>query len=182
MDRQIASTSSEVTSVIEKRTGLEAISRGISNEVCEIAEELPFSILVDTEKCFEKFNATGRRLIIKFKCPGKNQDPYTYLDECINKLTKYVVNAIPGRDFVGMKIRNSDNLSDKVVSISFRRCDEFTYHLVWEATGKIVQSNAVFGLTDRLEVYFDHVRMPLGKGRVKTKGRSLDIMDVQACF
>ena len=34
MDRQIASTSSEVTSVMEERTGLEAISRDISNEVC----------------------------------------------------------------------------------------------------------------------------------------------------
>ena len=34
----------------------------------------------------------------------------------------------------------------------------------------------MFGLTNRLEVCFDHVRMPLGKGRVTTKGRSLDIM------
>jgi hypothetical protein len=176
MDRQIASTSSEVTSVMEERTGLEAISRDISNEVCEIADKLPFCILVDSEKCYEKFNATGRRMVIRFKCQGEHQDPYTYLDECVSELTKFVVNEIPGRDLVGMRIRNIENVCDKVVCISFRPCDQFSYNLVWEALGKVVQSNAVFGLTDRLEVCFDHVRMPLGKGRVRTKGRSLDVM------
>ena len=39
-----------------------------------------------------------------------------------------------------------------------------------------MQSNARFGLTDRLEVHLDHFRMPAGKGRDKKKGRSLDVM------
>jgi len=42
--------------------------------------------------------------------------------------------------------------------------------------GKVIQSNAKFGLADRLEVHLDHVRMPAGNGAVKTKGRSLDVM------
>jgi hypothetical protein len=75
-----------------------------------------------------------------------------------------------------MKISNTENLRDKVVAISFRRCDELKSDLVWGALGKVVQSNAMFGLTDRLEVHFDHVRTPAGNGRVKTKGRSLNII------
>ena len=36
----------------------------------------------------------------------------------------------------------------------------------------------MFGLTDRLEVHLNHVRMPAGNGRDKTKGRSLDVMSL----
>ena len=43
--------------------------------------------------------------------------------------------------------------------------------------GKVVQSNARFGLPDSLEVHLDHVRMLAGNGREKTKGRSLDVMN-----
>jgi hypothetical protein len=34
----------------------------------------------------------------------------------------------------------------------------------------------MFALTDRLEVHVDHVRMPAGNGREKTKGHSLDVL------
>ena len=40
----------------------------------------------------------------------------------------------------------------------------------------VVQSNARFGLSDRLEVHLDHARMPACNGREKTKGRSLNVM------
>jgi len=42
----------------------------------------------------------------------------------------------------------------------------------------VVQSNVRFGLSDSLEVHFDHVRMPAGNGKKaeKTTGRSLDLM------
>jgi hypothetical protein len=35
--------------------------------------------------------------------------------------------------------------------------------VVWSVLGKVNQSNARFGLTDSLEVYLDHVMMPVGK-------------------
>ena len=46
--------------------------------------------------------------------------------------------------------------------------------------GEVVQSNARFGLKDRIEVYLDHVRVPAGNGRMseKTKVRSLNLMGV----
>jgi hypothetical protein len=48
--------------------------------------------------------------------------------------------------------------------------------VVWDVLGKVIQSNARFGLTDRLEVRLDHVRMPAGDSREKTKGRSFDVL------
>ena len=50
--------------------------------------------------------------------------------------------------------------------------------MVWSVLGKVIQSNARFALTDRLEVHLDHVRMPAGNGKMaeKTKGRSLDVL------
>lgn len=39
----------------------------------------------------------------------------------------------------------------------------------------MIQSNATFGLSDRLEVNLNHVRMPPGNGADKTKGHSLDM-------
>ena len=43
---------------------------------------------------------------------------------------------------------------------------------------KFIQSNARFGLTDRLELHLDHVRILVGNGKLaeKTKGRSLDVL------
>jgi len=40
----------------------------------------------------------------------------------------------------------------------------------------VVQSNAWFGLCDRLEVHLDHVRMPVGNGLEKTKGKFLYVL------
>jgi hypothetical protein len=77
---------------------------------------------------------------------------------------------------VGLTIRNSGNVKDKVVGISLRRRDQLKPNVVWDELGKVIQSNARFGLTDRLEVRLDHVRMPAGNGTEKSKGRSLDVL------
>ena len=42
--------------------------------------------------------------------------------------------------------------------------------------GHVIQSNATFDLTDRLYVQLDHVNMPAGNSRAKTKGRSVDML------
>jgi hypothetical protein len=88
------------------------------------------------------------------------------------------VDEVPDRDLVGLGIRNTENVQDKVVGISLRRCDQLKPDVVWAVFGKVIQSNAKFGLSDRLEVHLDHVRLPVGNGNsgVKTKGRSLDVL------
>jgi hypothetical protein len=133
-------------------------------------------ILDETSKSFPKFNASGRSLLIKFRTPGEEQNPTAYLKERITALTNYLVNDEHDRDLVGLRIRNTENVQDKVVGSSLRRRDQLKPDVVWGVLGKVTQSNARFGLADRLEIHLDHVRMPAGNGREKSKGRSLDVM------
>jgi len=132
-------------------------------------------IFDETSKSFPKFNATGRSLHIKINSLGEEQDPTSYLKECIIALTNCLVDKVPDRDLVGLRIRNTENVPDKVVGISLRSRDQLKADVVWSVLGKVIQSNARFALTDRLEVHPDHVRMPAGNGREKTKVRSLDL-------
>jgi len=127
------------------------------------------------QKSFPKFNATGRSLLIKFNSPGEEQEPTAYLKECIT-LTDYLVDEVPDRDLVGLRIRNTENVHDKVVGISLRRREQLKPDVVWAVLRKVIKSNAILGLSDRLEVHLDHERMPVGNGKKaeKTKGRSLD--------
>ena len=101
--------------------------------------------------------------------PGEEQEPTAYLKECITALTNCLL-EVNDRDLVGMRIRNTENVQDKVVGISFRRRDQLKPDLVVYFS-KVIQSNARFGLTDRLEVHLDHVGMPTGNGRMAEKGR-----------
>jgi hypothetical protein len=49
--------------------------------------------------------------------------------------------------------------------------------VVLSVLGKAIQSNASFGLTNRLEVHLDNMRMSVGNGNgVKPKRRSLDVL------
>jgi hypothetical protein len=67
-------------------------------------------------------------------------------------------------DSVGLIIRKTENAEDKLVGICFRCRDQLNLDVVWGVLGTVVQSNARFGLGDRLEVHLDHVRMAAGNG------------------
>ena len=105
-------------------------------------------------------------------------------------MTNYLVDDVRDRDLVGLRIRNTENVQDKLVGISFRRRDQLKPYVVWGVLGNVLQSIARFGLCDRLDVHLDHVTMPVGNGREKTKGRLLDVLSaikksivvVQAAF
>ena len=70
------------------------------------------------------------------------------------------------------------NVQDKVVDISFRRRDQLKPDSIWDVLSNVIQSNARFRLTGRLEVYLDHVRIRVGNGKLadKIKGRSLVVL------
>ena len=85
----------------------------------ETAKQLPFRILDETFKSFPKFQTTGRRLLIKFNSPGEEQDPTTYLKECITALTNYLVDKVPGRDLVGLRIRNTGNVRIRWLALAY---------------------------------------------------------------
>ena len=60
---------------------------------------------------------------------------------------------VPGRGLVGLRICNTDNVQDKVVGITLRLCDQFKPDVVWAVLGKVIQSNSIFGLADRIAVH-----------------------------
>ena len=63
-----------------------------------------------------------------------------------------------------------------MVGISLRDRDQLKPDVVWAVLGKVIQSNARFGLSDLLEVHLDLVRMPAANSGVRTKGRLLNVM------
>ena len=77
---------------------------------------------------------------------------------------------------MGSRIRNTENVKNKGEDISLRCPEQLKPNVVWGVLRKIIQNNAWFGLSDRLEVHLGHVMLPAGNGRVKTKGCSLDVI------
>jgi hypothetical protein len=178
LNRERAIRAAEFLSVMREDQDAEvAFSYGRNSHVAETAVQLPFKILDETSKSFPKFNATGRSMIIKFNSPCEEHEPTAHVKECITALTIYLVDEVSDRNLVGLRIRNTESVQDKVLGISLRRRDQLKPDVVCEVLGKVIQSNDRFGLTVRLEVHLDHVRMPAGNGKgVKTKGRPLDIL------
>jgi len=124
-----------------------------------MSKELPFLILDETSKSLPKFNATYRSLLITYNSPVEYQNPVTYLNECIRALRDYKVVDVPGIDIVGLRIRNIQNVENKLVGIRLRPRDQLKHDVVWSVIGKVIESNAGFGLSDRLEVHLYHVKM-----------------------
>ena len=167
-----ATPNDQAPSVSREEPESEVASFRRNNPVSHMREQLPFMILDGTSKSFPKLNTSGRSSLIKFLPPGEEQNPTTYLKECVTALINYLVDDVHDRDFVGLRIRNTENVQDKVVVISLRRRDQLKPHVVWGVLGKVIQGNATFGFADRLEAHLDHVRMPASNGREKTKGRT----------
>jgi hypothetical protein len=77
---------------------------------------------------------------------------------------------------VCLRIRNTENIGDKLVGIWLRGRYQLNHDMVRGVHSKVIQSNPTFILSDRVQVYLDHVTMLAGNAtRVeKTKERSLD--------
>lgn len=69
---------------------------------------------------------------------------------------------IPVRDLIGLTMKIAENLQDKFIEISLRRCYQLHPNVVLSVLGKIVQSGAL--VTHRLDTRVDHVKMPVGNG------------------
>jgi hypothetical protein len=78
---------------------------------------------------------------------------------------------------VGVTIRNEDNQTDSAIGLSFRRKDQINGEVIGSVFEKVSQSNARFNAMDKLVVELHVVRMPVGFGRVTTKGRPLSVME-----
>jgi len=120
LNRERPISTAQVPSVSREEPESEVLFSDINSPLSGITERLPFFILSETSKSFSKFNATGCSLLIKFKPPGEEQEPTAYLKECVTSLTNYLVDDIRDIDLVGLRIRYTENVQDKVVGISLR--------------------------------------------------------------
>ena len=130
LNRERPIPTTETTSAI--RTDLASTSR--NNPV---SEQLPFWFWI-RPKYFPKFTAIENCLLIKFNSPGVEQSPATYLKECITALTHYLVEDVPSRDLADLRIRNTENVEDKVIGISLRPRDQHKPHVVRAVLGRVI--------------------------------------------
>jgi hypothetical protein len=68
------------------------------------------------------------------------------------------------------------NHSDKPVGISFRRMDEISGDVIWSVFENVSHSNSPLNALDTLSIEVHAVRMPVGFGGIKTKGRPLGVL------
>jgi len=117
LNRERAIPTAHAPSVSREEPDLEVASSSRNCVGSETKEQLPFIILVETSKPFPKFNTTGCSMLIKFKSPGEEQEPTVYVKECVTAVTSYLVDEVADRDLVGLRIRSTENVQDKVIGI-----------------------------------------------------------------
>jgi hypothetical protein len=134
-----------------------------------------FETLSEGVRQYKRFNATGTKLTVRLKAP-LDTDPITHFLASVNELFEYSLQNVGDGDMVGVTIRNEDNQTDRAIGLSFRRKDQITGEVIGSVFEKVSQSNARFNAMDKLVVELHAVRMPVGFGRVTTKGRPLSVM------
>ena len=69
---------------------------------------------------------------MKFNSPIEDKNHGTYMKECITELTDYLVDDVPGRDLVGLRIRDTENVEDEEFGIGLSHRDQLKPDVVWE--------------------------------------------------
>ena len=145
------------------------------------AETPRFVLEGEIQRRYQRFNAAGTQLTIELLPPsiGGDMNPGTHFQASVTELLDYAVRDCRDSDMVGITIRNTVNMQDRAIGISFRRKDQLSENVIWSLFEKVAQSNARFNALDRLIVEVHSVRMPVGFGGVKTKGRPLSVLALE---
>jgi hypothetical protein len=103
-------------------------------------------------------------------------DTVTIFLNSMTELFVYALRDSNDSDRVGITIPNEVNQNDKPIGISFTRKNHLSGDAVWSVLEKVTQSNARFNALGRLVIIMHSVRLPVGFGRVTTKGRQISVM------
>jgi hypothetical protein len=137
-----------------------------------------FTIDHEMTRQYKRFNAEGTqftvRLLLLFE--GKDSNPMSHFLASVTELFEYGLPDCEDSDMVGVTISNEVNVWDKAIGISLRRNDQITGDVIWSVFEKVAQSNARFNAIDKLVMTVHSVKMPIGHGRIATKGRPLEVM------
>jgi hypothetical protein len=145
----------------------------------DVADRPRFQIESEIQRRYHSFNATGTQLTVRLLPPlPPSTDPVSHFLASVTEMTEYAVRNTRDSDMVGLTIRNTVNMQDKAIGISFRRRDQLSENVIWSVFQKVAQSNARFNALDTMIVDVHSVRMPVGSGGdgLKTKGRRLSVM------
>jgi len=120
----------------------------------------------------------GAQLTVHLLPPfeGENQNPMSHFLASVSDLFEYVLRNCTDSDMVAITISNKVYVQDKAIGISFRRKDQLTGDVIWSVFEEVAQSNARFNALDKLAMVVHSLKMPVGFGRVTTKGRTLETM------
>jgi len=137
-----------------------------------------FTIDSEINRQYKRFNAMVTKLTVRLLPPSEGQDsnPMSHFFASVSDLFEYALKNCDDSDMVGITISNEVNVADKAIGISFRRKDQITPDVIWSVLGKVAQSNARFNALDKLVMTVHSVKMPIGHGRIATKGRPLENM------
>jgi len=140
----------------------------------------PPRITVEEEetRLYRRFNAQGTQLTVRLLPPTEGQDsnPMYHFLESVTELFGYALRDLEDSDMVGITISNVVEVKDRAIGISFRRRDQITGDVIWSVFEKVAQSNARFNDLDKLVMTFHSVKMPIGHGKITSKGRPFQIM------
>lgn len=131
-------------------------------------------ILNKNKRIYNRLNAAGMRLEVKFKQP-KSEDICDWLMQCFSELLSLVEEElnIEPQDKVGIVFNNTNNTRADFC-ISFRPFSQYSPELILFAIEKLIQSNTLFFTDDNLIINIDHAKIPVGYGIRSHIGKSSD--------
>jgi hypothetical protein len=137
-----------------------------------------FEIVREKRSDYRRFGAVGKQFTVRLN-PKSDLDlnPIDHFLASINDLFEHVLHDVQNSDMVGVAIRNEVNQSDKPRGLSFRRRDQMSGDVLWSVFEKVSQSNSRFNALDILTNEVHAVKIPVGFGGIKNKGRPLTVMD-----
>jgi len=137
-----------------------------------------FTIEEEQTRLYRRFNAQGTQLTVRLLPPPEGQisNPMSHFLDSVTELFDYALRVLEDSDMVGITISNEVEVKDRAIGISFRRRDQITVDVIWSVFEKVAQSNAIFNALDKLVMTVHSVRMPIGHGKITSKGRPLEIM------
>ena len=136
-----------------------------------------FETLKDVRREYRRFKTVSTQLTVHLN-PTSQPDttPVDHFLASVNDLLKHALNDLGDADVVGIVIHNEINQNERAIGITFRRRDQLSGDVIWSVFEKAAQSNGRFNVLDKLTLVVHAVRMLVGFGGVKTKGRPLSVM------
>jgi hypothetical protein len=146
-----------------------------------------FEIIEEVNRQYQCFNAEGTQVKVRLlppPSPSPDDDddddqnitnPVTHFETSMDTLFDYALRNVVYSDKVVLVIHDENTgHKDKPIGFSFRCKDQLSHEVIWRPFEKVVQFNSRFNALGPLSTTVHYIKMPVGNGGVKTKGRRLN--------